>query len=164
MDYNQNIYNTPVNTTSNEELDWDSVITLESEEMPLLAPGTYPFTVISLKKGRFSGSAKMCACPEAILGIEIFDSANNRSITISESLYLHKFFERKLSDFFTAIGQKRKGEPLKPDWDHLVGARGMLELNHREYNGKKYNNIRRFADVAQQNQRPEQTGWQSGRF
>ena len=47
-----------------------------------------------------------------------------------------------LSAFFGAIGQKRKGEPLRMDWNAIVGRTGVCKVGVREYNGNKYNEVK----------------------
>lgn len=144
------------------ELNWEDEISQESEDMPLLTPGTYRFTVRGFKRGRFNGSEKMGQCPEAIVQIGIYDTASGREYTLNESLKLHTKMEWKLSEFFTSIGQKRKGEPLRMNWNTITGSTGMLELNHRTYNGNTYNQIKKF--LAPENNTQPQRAWKSGEF
>ena len=47
-----------------------------------------------------------------------------------------------LSAFFAAIGQKKKGEPLKMNWQTIVGARGVCKVGIRTYNGNQYNEVK----------------------
>ena len=47
-----------------------------------------------------------------------------------------------LSAFFGAIGQKRKGEPLRMDWNAIIGKVGVCKVGSREYNGNKYNEVK----------------------
>ena len=171
MDYNNNYQQQnyqqnyqPRNAQTEHELGWDDEITKESEFV-LLEPGVYPFVVKSFSRGRFNGSAKMSACPEAILDIEIVDQASGSKVTLKESLKLHTKMEWKLSEFFVSIGQKRKGEPLRMNWNAVTGARGMLELNHRTHNGNTYNNINKFLPPEQsQTQTQTQSNYVNGRF
>ena len=58
------------------------------------------------------------------------------------NLFLHSSTEGMLSAFFGAIGQKRKGEPLRMDWDAIIGKVGVCKVGSREYNGNKYNEVK----------------------
>ena len=49
-----------------------------------------------------------------------------------------------LSAFFGAIGLKKKGEPLKMNWNEVAGKEGVCKLGQREYNGNKYNEVKRM--------------------
>lgn len=126
-----------------EALDWNSSIENESE-FELLPEGEYEFTVISMDRGRYAGSEKMSACPQANLTIEVRDPKSNIQGKVFDTLYLHKKAEWKLSQFFIAIGQKKKGEPLQPNWNMVPGSTGKLELTINEYerNGEKKKNNR----------------------
>ena len=126
-----------------EALDWNSSIENESE-FELLPEGVYEFTVISMDRGRYAGSEKMSACPQANLTIEVRDPKSNIQGKVFDTLYLHKKAEWRLSQFFIAIGQKKKGEPLQPNWNMVPGSTGKLELTINEYerNGEKKKNNR----------------------
>ena len=75
------------------ELDWNDEIEKDSD-FTLLPEGDYDFTVESFERGRHPGSDKLPACNKAILK-------------------LHTKTEGMISAFFTAIGQKKKGEKVK---------------------------------------------------
>lgn len=119
------------NDNMNGALSWDSQIEQESEYVVLPA-GKYNFVVESMERGHFGGSEKMSACPMAVLTLSVSDSDGN-SGTMTERLYLHKKSEWRLSQFFISIGQKKKGEPLNPNWNLVPGSSGELELSVRKY-------------------------------
>lgn len=131
------------NEMNNGALDWNSQIEKESE-FELLPEGTYDFVVSQMERGRFSGSDKMSACPVATLTLEVKDPIGGLAGRVIENLYLHAKSEWRLSQFFTAIGQKKKGEPLIPNWNMVPGSKGRLELSVNEYekNGEKRKNNR----------------------
>ena len=135
----------------NEALDWNSTIEKESE-FELLPEGEYDFTVIAMERGRFNGSEKMSACPVANLTLEVRDDAGNVG-KVFESLYLHRKSEWRLSQFFVSIGQKKKGEPLNPNWNEVPGASGRLELaiNSYQKNGetRKNNKVSKYLPKEQ---------------
>lgn len=134
----------------NMELDWNSTIEKESE-FELLPEGTYDFTVESMERGRFAGSEKMSACPQANLTLIVHDG--DLQGKIFDTLYLHSKAEWRLSQFFTAIGQKKKGEPLQPNWNLVPGSTGKLELTINEYekNGEKRKNNRVSRYIPKEN-------------
>ena len=142
------------NEMNSGALDWNSTIEKESE-FELLPEGTYDFTVAQMERGYFDGSDKMSACPVANLTLEVRDPVNGQSGKVFESLYLHAKSEWRLSQFFTAIGQKKKGEPLVPNWNLVPGSKGRLELSINEYTNKKTgekrknNRVSRFLPAEQ---------------
>ena len=125
------------------ELGWDEQITEEGSEYILLPEGDYNFTVKSFERGRHNGSEKMPACNKAILQIAV-DDGNGNSGMISHTLFLHSRSERSLGNFFLSVGLKKKGEPLKMNWNFVPGTKGRCHINHRDHNGNKYNNIKYF--------------------
>lgn len=112
-------------------LDWDSEIT-KDDEFELLPAGTYSFKVESLERARFAGSEKMSACNQANLTL-ILTGADGKQHKVFDSLFLHSKAEWRLSQFFTAIGQKKKGEPLKMNWNMVPGSTGRLELTVNKF-------------------------------
>ena len=116
-------------------LDWNSEIT-KDDEYELLPEGTYNFRVESFERGRFNGSEKMSACNQANLTLAVTDPASGKSGKIFDTLFLHSKSEWRLSQFFTAIGQKKKGEPLRMNWNLVPGATGRLELTVNRYTKK----------------------------
>lgn len=115
-------------------LDWDSEIT-KDDEFELLPAGTYSFKVESLERARFAGSEKMSACNQANLTL-ILTGADGKQHKVFDSLFLHSKAEWRLSQFFTAIGQKKKGEPLKMNWNMVPGSTGRLELTVNKFTKK----------------------------
>lgn len=117
------------------ELDWNDTIT-KDDEFELLPAGTYDFTVESFERARFDGSDKMSPCPQANLTLVLRDPISGKEGRVFDTLYLNAKAEWKLSQFFTGIGQKKKGEPLKMDWNQVPGASGRLELGVNNYTKK----------------------------
>lgn len=115
-----------------QELSWDSEITKEAEEFELLPTGIYNFEIESMERGRFAGSEKMSACNTANLTIKVDNGAGNKG-KVFDTLYLNSKAEWRLSQFFAAIGQKKKGEALKPNWNAVPLAKGKLKLSVNEY-------------------------------
>jgi hypothetical protein len=84
-----------------------------------------------------------------------------------------------LSNFFAGIGQKRKGEKLKMNWNAVVGSKGRLKLEINRFTKKDggqgtNNQVKtfyaseasaqpQFNQAAQYNQQPQQTYQQQPR-
>ena len=98
-----------------KELQWDDTITKDASDFLLLPEGDYNFMVESFERGRHGGSEKLPPCNKAILTLRI--DAPEGTAKITHNLFLHSKTEGMLSAFFTCIGQKKKGEPLKMNWD-----------------------------------------------
>lgn len=127
------------------EYGWEDTIVNDSEFI-LIPPGIYDFTVTGFDRGRFAGSTKMPACNKANLNIEIKALVDGqvKTVTIQHGLLLHSKVEGLLSAFFTCIGQKKKGQPLQMNWNQVPGSTGKCEIFNDEYNGNKYNKIKKF--------------------
>jgi hypothetical protein len=114
------------------EFGWDDTIEKDSNFV-LLPDGDYDFTVTKFERGRFNGSQKMPACNQA--KVELTFQSDQGEVTISHTLLLHTKTEGLLSNFFAGIGQKRKGEKLKMNWNTVVGSRGRAKLHIDKYRG-----------------------------
>lgn len=131
------------------ELNWDDEISNDSGSFILLEEGDYTFTVTAFERGRFPGSAKIPPCNKAVLTLTV--DSPQRTATVKYDLILYSTLEWKLSEFFRAIGQKKHGEPLRPRWNELVGARGRARFKVRTYTKKdgsegKVNDVEKFYD------------------
>lgn len=137
---------TEINMQNERELGWDDTITKDSSEFVILPEGDYPFVVEEFTRGRHNGSDKLPACNKAILKIRV--EGNGESVTVNHNLFLHTITEGMLSAFFASIGQKKKGESLKMNWNRVTGATGRLKLGIRTYEKdgetRKINEIKRF--------------------
>lgn len=159
---------------NNEAFNWDSVIENDST-FTLLPEGVYPFTVTGFERGHHGGSAKLSPCPKAILSIEI-DGGDLGKTTLAHNLFIHKKTEGLLCDFFTAIGMRKRGEPIKMDWTKVPGASGMCKVGVREWvsdrTGEKMqsNEIKRFLEPAPTGSAgptgsgPSASGWVPGQY
>lgn len=130
-------------------LDWDSTIEDDGQGFVLLDEGDYEFTVSGFERGQHGGSAKIPACPKAMLTLSV-DTPHGVA-EIKEQLILYKTMEWKISAFFRSIGMKKHGERLVMDWDKVLGATGRAHIVQREYVGsdgtnKKVNNVGYFLD------------------
>ncbi|EHR33465.1 DUF669 domain-containing protein [Helcococcus kunzii] len=133
-------------------LGWDEEISQESEFI-LLDEGDYDFKVEQIEKSYFNGSEKMAPCPQAIVHVLV-----NNKVKLKTNLFLNTKSEWKLSEFFISIGLKQKGEPLRMNWAAAQGKTGRLTISHREWNGEKYNEVKKFLE-------PEaKASWTGGTF
>ena len=124
-------------------MDWNDYIENEGEEFVTLPEGDYDYTVTLFEKGEYPGSAKIEPCKKAILELTVVVPGVGKSV-IKEQLLLSQKTEWKLCEFFTAIGERKKGEPLQMNWNAVGGATGLCELGHRKYKDNDYNQITKF--------------------
>lgn len=140
---------TDFNNNIEREFGWDDVIEKDSSGFVQLTPGDYQFTVTNFERARHipdpqNKNAKLPACNKAIITVEIETTEGIAILT--HNLFLHSSTEGMLSAFFGAIGQKKHGEPLKMNWNTVVGAKGVARINKRkgtgQYADKEYDNIK----------------------
>lgn len=129
------------------ELQWDDTIEKESSDYILLPEGDYTFTVESFERARHSGSDKLPPCNKAILKLKV--EAEIGTVYLTHNLFLHTITEGMLSAFFAAIGQKKKGEPLRMNWNSVPGSIGRMKVSIKEWIGKdgekkQSNEIKKF--------------------
>lgn len=144
------------NNVVDQGLDWDAEIQKESEFI-LLPAGDYEFTVKGFERKRFDGSKKMQACNMAELNIQIHSAEGTANI--KHNLFLSTKTEWALSAFFASIGQKKKGEVLKMNWNLVPGSKGKCKVIQEEYNGTTYNKIGKFYPAYDNN-----TSYTPGKF
>jgi len=149
------------NTDEGRALGWEDSIEQESNYV-LLPKGDYDFMIVNFERGDFNGSDKMPACKMATVHVKITDPASGQETIIFHKLFLHSKVEFRLSEFFIALGLKKHGEPLRMCWNQITGRRGRCKIDHREYNGQTFNDIKKFYDPAEQ---PTQSGgYKAGTF
>lgn len=129
------------------ELDWDDQIEKDSADFVLLPEGDYEFKVTGFDRARHNGSAKLPACPKAIVHIEI--EAPEGICRIDHNLFLYSSMEGLLSAFFASIGLKQKGEKVRMNWNAVPGATGKCKVIVHEYTNqdgeqRKTNRISKF--------------------
>lgn len=155
------------------ELGWDDTIEKDGGGgFTLLPEGDYNFTVAKFERARYAGSANLPPCNQAKIELTIH-CPQNGDVTIFHNLFLHTKTEGLLSNFFSGIGKKKKGERLQMSaalWNSIVGARGRCQLEHNKYTSKgeeRVNNqVRKFYSYEelqgnqQQNYQQPQQGYQ----
>ncbi len=130
------------NNTNDRALSWEDEI--NSDGFQLLPDGDYDFTIVNFERDRFDGSEKSAPCPVAKLTLRI--SSADGDVDIKHSLYLRQKSEWQLGQFFCCIGQKKRGEPLRPKWDSIVGAKGRCRIGRRTYKDTDYNEVKKFYE------------------
>ena len=125
------------------EFGWDDTIQNDST-YTLVPEGDYLFTVKSFERGRHQGSEKLPPCNMAIVQLEVTNGKQTGLIT--RRLFLHSKTEGMLCEFFTAIGQRKHGEPLKMNWPAVPGSKGRCKVVIAPYNGTDYNDIKKFYE------------------
>ena len=133
------------------ELGWDDEISRESD-FTIIPEGDYDFTVTGFERGRHDGSEKLPPCNMAIVSLAVA-LPDGSTMTLKHRLFLHSRCEGLLSAFFTGIGLKRKGEPLRMNWNAVPGAHGRCKITVRSWKGKngedmQSNDIKKFYDPA----------------
>lgn len=149
--------------TQDRELGFDDTITKDAQEFIALAPGDYQFRVTNIEKTRSKGEGKLPPCNMVIVHCTI--DSHQGSATIKEYLVLHTSLEWKLSQFFSAIGQKKKGAPLQMNWNRVVGSTGKCQVINEQRDGNTYNRIKAFLlPDDYESPAPSGTNWQAGSF
>ncbi|ACL77597.1 hypothetical protein [Ruminiclostridium cellulolyticum] len=131
------------------ELGWNEVIENDSPDFITLPEGDYDFVVTEFERARHNGSEKLPACNKAVIHIRI--EAPEGVTTIKHNLFLHTKTEGMLCAFFTAIGQRKKGERATMNWNAVVGSKGRCKVGIRTWktdDGREMtsNDIKRFYD------------------
>ncbi len=160
-----------MNDRPERSFDWNDTIENDSSFV-LLPAGDYDFTVTKFERARHQPgpNSKLPPCNKAVLTLEVTDGQQRTSVT--HNLFLHSRCEGMLCEFFTAIGQRKHGEPLRMDWSKVLGAHGRCKVGVRDWIGRdgqtmQSNEIKRFyepsAPAAQSAAAPA-AGYTPGQF
>lgn len=142
------------------ELGWDDQIEKDGADFVLLPEGDYTFEITGFERGRHNGSDKLPPCNMATVQVKI--EAPEGTAIINNKLFLHSKTEGMLCAFFTAIGQRKKGEKVTMNWNAVVGSVGRCKVGTRTWDGKTYNEIKKFYEPAEGQAAGPQ--WKSGGF
>ena len=142
---------------------WDDEISKESNFV-LFEEGSYPFKVTNFERSVYQPKPGYqnkvpAGCNMAILTLEFSNPATGDTNTLSERLFLYEGGEGRISQFFISIGQKKKGEPVRPNWQAVLGSTGQADLKVENYTDKdgnsgKSNKVKKFLEPTQQNVAP----------
>lgn len=147
------------------ELSWDDQIENDGPEFVLLPEGDYDFEVTSWERGRHNGSEKLPPCNMATVYIKI--EGTEGSTTIKHKLFLHSKTEGILCAFFTAIGQRKKGERITMNWNAVTGSVGRCKVGIRKWKNDRgeeleFNEIKKFYEPTEG--QPSGPQWKAGNF
>ncbi len=126
------------------ELGWDDAIENDSPDFVILPEGDYDFEVIDFERSRHNGSENLPPCNKAVVYIRI--EGKEGISNIRHQLFLHSKTEGLLCAFFTGIGQRQKGQRVTMNWNKVIGSKGHCKVGIREYDGKQYNEIKKFYE------------------
>lgn len=137
------------NQSAGREYNWDDEISQDSAEFALLPEGEYEFSVTGFERGRYPGGAKLPSCPKATVSLR-FEGVEGVAV-IKHNFFLHSKCEGLLCAFFTCLGMRKRGEPLRMDWPGTVGQTGRAKITVRSYtgnDGREYqtNDIKQFLE------------------
>lgn len=146
------------------ELGWDDQIENDGPDFIILPAGDYDFEIVDFERGRHNGSEKLPPCNKAIVHVRI--EGEEGSTTIKHNLFLHSKTEGMLCAFFTAIGQRNKGERVSMNWNKVVGSKGRCKVAIRNWKNdqgedRQSNEIKRFYEPAETS---PARGFEAGRF
>lgn len=128
-------------------LSWDEPIdNTPDDEFVLFDAGDYPFEVTKIERATFNGSAKMAASPMAKLTLKLTDPTDGRNSYAFYNLILNAKVKYRIKEFFVSLGltpENAEGDTFAPCWNAVVGACGWLHMEHREYNGNTYADVKK---------------------
>lgn len=130
------------------ELNWDDEIVQDGSGFVQLKPGDYQFTVTGFERARHTPNpqnpGKLPACNKAVITLQIETAEGIAQLT--HNLFLHTSTEGMLSAFFGAIGQKKHGEPLRMNWNTVIGSKGVARIGKRkgtgQYADREYDDVK----------------------
>ncbi len=142
-------------TSEERVLGWDDTISNDDQgAFEVAEPGEYVFEVVNLVRGRHSAKAdgKIPDCPKAEVTLRIY-TADGDKVDFKHNLYLHSRCEGMLCNFFRAIGQRKHGEPLRPNWANVIGSSGRCKVGVRDWKtatgeNRKSNEVKKFLDPS----------------
>jgi hypothetical protein len=135
-----------------KELSWDDQIENDGPEFVILPEGDYDFEITGFERGRYNGGDKLPPCNIATVQIKVEGSEG--TTTINHKLFLHSKTEGMLCAFFTAIGQRKKGEKVTMNWNAVAGSTGRCKVGVRKWKNDKgeeliFNEIKKFYEPAE---------------
>ena len=146
----------------NREIGWGEEVLGEEQQFVLLPEGEYDFIVDNVNYVRKTVDNTTCGFSEIVCRIKSQDG----DVIVKSSIKLVQKMMWKITEFFVCIGMGRVGQKFKTDWPATRGRTGRLKISHRDFNGKKYNQVDKFIAPKPQQTTPTvaqatmpQTGW-----
>lgn len=143
-------------------IDWDEDYECGAGEgFTLLVPGIYPFEIVKFERARFNGGGKVGPCPQANVVLKVSgvdEHGAMASTSISDNFKMWESLMWRTNQFFESLGLPPTGQNENGPtysvryWNDVKGRTGIVEIGHREYNGKQYNDIVKYiapSDVKQ---------------
>ena len=124
--------------------DYSYTINKDPQERALIPAGTYAFRVGDLTRTRSAKSDNPMVRLRLVL--EMPDGGTESAY---DNLVITPAAEWRLAEFFTSIGQKRKGVPMRIDWSTVAGSTGVVvtDVEVSEQYGSQ-TRIKRYLDPA----------------
>lgn len=143
------------------ELGWDDEIVREGSPFQIVPEGDYWFAVKKLERARHNGSEKIPPCNKAILTLCV-NNDEGVLADIQTTLFLHSKFEWKLCQFFTAIGQRKRGEAFRMNWNAVPLSTGRCRIEIHTWTGtdgkeRKNNEVTMFYEPEPDSVQPQNT-------
>ena len=148
--------------------DWDDDAQVQDSRFELLPDGEYDYEIVGFKRERFPGSAKMAACPVAVLQLRCTNA--QASGTGFCRLFLNSKVVWRITAFFKSCGLMRPDTPEGTRFpmtlfEQVIGCTGKVKvtITKSESNGRTYEN-NEFTFVvpkvgAQAPAAPKQQSW-----
>ncbi len=120
---------------------WDDEAEVKEDgDFEILPAGEYAFEVVNFKRERFDGSAKMSACPVAVLQLKCQAETNDGIITgsVFDRLYLNSKALWRISNFFKCVhlipADAPEGTAMSMSlFNKVVGQTGRCKVKVRKY-------------------------------
>ena len=114
------------NVKENHAYDWDGTIEVKGRT-EVLPEGTYKFIVRDVINHQYTGGEKLPPCRFAEILMDVL--YDDEEVTISQRFYLVNSFARKITSFYTSIGEGPVNGKLKMHWDDLNGKVGLAKFS-----------------------------------
>lgn len=128
-----------------QALSWDGSAQVTDSQFELLPEGEYDYEVTGFKRERFDGSAKMAACPVAVLQLKCTNAS--ASGTGFCRLFLNSKVLWRITQFFKSCGLIPAGTPEGTSFhmslfEQVPGCTGKVKVTvtKSESNGRTYEN------------------------
>lgn len=119
-------------------MDWDDEVSIDQPDIVTLPAGDYEFEVLKVEKERYNGGEKVPPCNRAAVQMKI-EGPEGVSI-FRESFLLYRPQEGFIANFFRALGLRKKGEPLRMNWQAVVGRKGKAKIKIRPWKSQATGN------------------------
>jgi hypothetical protein len=134
----------------NREYGWDERIEgkgADDGSFTIFPDGIYPFTVIDFERSRYEGSEKLPACNMAIVKMQFEGGPQLGKTTVQHRIFLHTKTKGLIAQFFRGLNLRKHDDDIAlGDFSRIKGCRGFARLGKRTFDGKEYQDIKRFIE------------------